>query len=78
MKRLIIALLLIASPALAQTQQQPNPATMQKAINILQGQRNSAMDQLASAQLQVSNLTDENTDLKAQIEELKKSKDQIK
>lgn len=69
-RALAVALLLLASPALAQ--QQPDPAAMQKAIQALQAQRNAALDQAAGAQVQAATLAEENTKLKAQIEELKK------
>ena len=70
MKRFAIALLFLATPALAQ--QQPDPAAMQKAIAVLQGQRNQALDREATAAVQAAALAEENEKLKSEIAELKK------
>jgi hypothetical protein len=71
--RLIFAFTLLAAPALAQ-QAPPDPATLQRAITAIQQQRNSALDQAASMQIEAQRLADENAKLKAEIEELKKAK----
>lgn len=68
---LIVSLLLLATPAIAQ-QQPPDQATMQRAIAAIQAQRNAALDQAASIQVEAQRLADENAKLKAEIEALKK------
>lgn len=73
MIRLFVAVILfmVMAPAFAQ-QQPPDPASLQKAIVVLQQQRNNAMDQAAGAQAEAMRLVDENAKLKAEIEALKK------
>lgn len=71
MKRLLIlTALLLASPATAQT---PDPAFLQKAVAVLQQQRNAAMDGQAQAQTQAAMLADDVEKLKARVKELEKS-----
>lgn len=70
MKYLALALTLLATPALAQ-QQPPDPATLQRAIAAIQQQRNAALDQAATFQIEAQRLADENAKLKAEIEALK-------
>jgi hypothetical protein len=56
----------------AQSQGQPDPAFMTKAIQTLQQQRNNAQDQLAAEQARRMMLEDEVTKLKADAEAAKK------
>lgn len=70
MKRLAILLALAATPALAQ--QQPDPAFLQKALAVLQAQRNAALDGQAAAEARAAMLADENAALKKQVEDSKK------
>ncbi len=67
---ILLILTLLAAPALAQ--QQPDPATLQRAIAAIQAQRNAALDQSASMQIEVQRLADENAKLKAELDALKK------
>ena len=84
MIRLACLFVLLTTPALAQ-QPPPDPATLQRAIAAIQAQRNQALDQAASIQIEaqrqdesrqveVKRLSDEITALKAEIEKLKKAK----
>lgn len=67
-RALVVATLLAAaSPALAQ---QPDAATMQKAVSIIQAQRNQALDAQVGAEIRASTLADENAKLKARVQEL--------
>jgi len=61
--------MLLTTPALAQ---QPDVATLQRAIAVLQSQRNQAMDALANTEVQRAALAEQVEKLKAEIEELKK------
>lgn len=70
MIRLALLLTLFANPALAQ-QAAPDPVTLQRAVSAIQQQRNAALDQAASFQIEVQRLTEENAKLKAEIEALK-------
>jgi predicted nucleic acid-binding Zn-ribbon protein len=70
MWRALIITAALATPALAQ--KPPDMATLQRAIGVLQQQRNQAMDALANAEVQRSALADQVEKLKAEIEELKK------
>ena len=69
MLRRLIALLLLASPALAQEPQ----IDAQKVIDQLREQRNAAMDGLAVAQSQKNALTEQLAKLKAELEKLRDS-----
>lgn len=64
-------------PTIADAQQaQPDVAALQKAIAVLQQQRNNAMDQAAGAQVELQRVTEENAKLKADlVEALKKPAD---
>lgn len=73
MIRLVAMLALFVTPALAQ-QQPPDPATLQRAIAAIQQQRNAALDQAASMQIEAQRLADENAKLKARVDELEKPK----
>jgi cell shape-determining protein MreC len=66
----IIILFLSVSTAFAQ--QQPDPSSLQKAIQIVQAQRNRALDEAAENALRAASLAEENSKLKAEIEQLKK------
>jgi hypothetical protein len=73
MKTLISAAILTAFLTLpAYAQQQPDPVLMQKAIGVLQQQRNAGLDAAASAEARAAMLADENAKLKKQIEDLAK------
>lgn len=63
MKRIALILALIVSPAAAQ--QQSDPAFLQKAIAILQQQRNNAMDKAAVAEAKLAQANEELEKLKA-------------
>lgn len=77
MRFLVLALSLLATPALAQ-QQPPDPATLQRAIVAIQQQRNQALDQAATMQIEAQRLADENAKLKAEIDAMKKPAEQPK
>jgi len=72
MLRYVIALMLLTGPALAQV---PDVATLQRAITVLQQQRNHAMDALANTEVQRAALAEQVEKLKADVEELKKRAD---
>lgn len=55
-------------PAFAQ--QPPDVATLQKAITVIQAQRNQAYDAQAGAEVRAATLAEENAKLKAQVQEL--------
>lgn len=72
MRRYVLAAaVLLSFPAYAQQAQQPDPATLQRAIAAIQQQRNAALDQAATFQIEAQRLADENAKLKAEIEALK-------
>lgn len=50
--------------------QQPDPATLQRTIAILQSQRNQIMDALASTELRVATLAEDLAKAQARIKEL--------
>jgi hypothetical protein len=58
--------------ALAQQPGQPDPAFMNKALQVLQQQRNNAQDQLAAEQARRLMVEEENTKLKSDLEAVKK------
>ena len=73
MRRNKLVYLLAFIPTLAFAQpQQPDTATLQKALAILQAQRNAALDAAASAELKAAQLAEENAKLKAESDDLKK------
>lgn len=67
---LFILLLIATTPTVAQ--QQPDLATLQRAIAVLQQQRNQAMDAVANLEVQRALLAEEVERLKVEIEKLKK------
>lgn len=69
MRWAIVATLLMVSPALAQ---QPDVATLQKAVQTLQQQRNQAWDAAATAQIEIQKLNEELQKAKGELEKLKK------
>jgi len=69
--RIAFLLFIFATPALAQ-QAPLDPATLQRALAAVQQQRNAAMDQTASAQIEAMRLAEEVAKLKAEIEAIKK------
>lgn len=70
MKRLIVIVCLIATPAFAQQQPHPDPMTLQRAINALQAQRNQAFDLAASWEARANGLADDLAKAQARIKEL--------
>jgi hypothetical protein len=71
MVKTFAALLLMASPALAQ--QPADPALLLKALNAVQQQRNYALDMQASAEAREAVLKEEIAKLRAQIQEQQKA-----
>lgn len=71
MRKILIAgaLALSLSPAAAQG---PVPGVLEKAIVVMQSQRNQALDAQANAETRALLCTDEVTKLKAELEELRK------
>jgi hypothetical protein len=69
----LVGILFLAStiPALAQ-QGGPDIATLQRATQVLQAQRNNALDQQAGAEVRAGALAEENAKLRTEIDELKK------
>ncbi len=65
----IISTTLFGMSAFAQ-QQQPDPIVMQRAMNVLQAQRNQALDQGAAAEVRSAGLADELSKAQAKIKEL--------
>ena len=75
MIRILVALAVLSftTPTFAQNGgPAPDPASLQKAIAVLQQQRNAAMDQAAGVQVEAQRLAEENAKLKAQIEDMQK------
>lgn len=72
MKKLAVLLLLVASPALGQ---QPDPAFLQRALSVMQQQRNAAMDAAAGQQARADGLADELAKAQARIKELEPKKE---
>lgn len=64
---LILALLLAAGPAIAQ---QADTAFLQRAISVLQAQRNTALDQAALAEAKLAGLADDLAKANARIKSL--------
>jgi hypothetical protein len=75
MKKLIVLLSLISSPAFAE---QPDPAFMQRAIAALQNQRNQALDAAAAAAAKAEGLSEDLVKAQARIKELEEKKPQGK
>ena len=73
MRAILLLAVMVVTPALAQ--QQPDPAMLQKAIAVLQQQRNEAMDKAAAAEVKASQLADELQKLKAETEKAGAPKD---
>lgn len=71
LKKVLIALMLTTSFAMAQQpQQQPDPAFMQRAIQSLQAQRNAALDAQTVAEARVAGLTEDLNKANLQIKGL--------
>lgn len=66
-KKLVIAAAIMAIPAHAQT---VDPAMLQKAITVIQAQRNQAFDAQANAEIRAATIAEENAKLKARVQEL--------
>lgn len=73
MKRLVLLLALVSSPALAQ--QQPDPAFLQRALASMQNQRNQAMDAAARAEAIAAGLSDDLAKAQARVKELEQPKE---
>lgn len=69
MRYLAVALVLIATPALAQ-QQPADPVFMQRAIQALQAQRNQAQDAQAIETARATGLSDDLAKAQARVKEL--------
>lgn len=69
--KLLIVLAVTIMPLTAAAQQ-PSPALLEKAVAVLQAQRDQANNAHATAEAHRALLTDEVAKLKAEIEELKK------
>jgi hypothetical protein len=69
MKRIILAVALLATPAFSQ-QQPSDPAFLQAAIVALQKQRNDALDAQAGTQAQLALATEEKAKLATRVKEL--------
>lgn len=67
--RFLIAFLLIATPALAQ-QQPPDPKFMERAIQVLQTQRNQALDGQAAETARAAGLTEDLAKAQAEVKRL--------
>jgi len=63
-----MTLALMAGASFAQPAPQPDIATLQKAITIIQTQRNQALDAHAGSELRAATLAEENARLKAQVQ----------
>ena len=70
MKLIILILCLFSGAALAQPQQQPDPAYLQKVLAAVQFQRNQALDNEAVLRAQLDTVSAELAKAKARIEEL--------
>jgi Skp family chaperone for outer membrane proteins len=70
MKRILFIMGCLATPALAQ-QQAPDPAVLQRAVAVIQAQRNQALDVAASADVRAAGLADELAKAQAKLKELK-------
>lgn len=77
MKRIILALSLLATPAFAQ-QQQPDPAFLQRVLSTMQAQRNQATDALAVSDTRIAVLQEELEKIKARVKELEAPKEEKK
>lgn len=73
MIRIGFIVLAMMSSALAQPTPLPDAATMQKALNVLKMQRESAMDAAAQEMIKNAALSEENAKLRAEMDALKKS-----
>jgi len=70
----IAATIALAAPAFAQ-RQPPDPAVMQRAMNVLQARRNQAFDQAATAEVRAAGLADDLAKAQARIKELEPKPD---
>lgn len=68
-KAILLSLALISTPALAQ---QTDPAFLNRAIAVLQAQRNAAMDSVAAEKARADGLAEDLTKAQARIRELEK------
>lgn len=73
MKRILFLASLLSTPAFAQ---QPDPAVLQRAITVLQAQRNQALDSAASEAVRAEGLSDDLAKARARIKELEPKPEQ--
>lgn len=73
MLKYIIPFCLFVTPCIAQ---QADSAFLQRAVSVLQAQRNAALDQAAVAEARASGLQDDLTKAQARIKELEPKKDE--
>jgi hypothetical protein len=73
MKKYVVVILMLTSSAFAQ--QESDPDFLSKALVVVQRQRTEAADRAAGLEARVMQLSEANTKLKAEIEELKKKKE---
>lgn len=69
----LAAAILTALVQSALAQQQPDIPMLQKAVTVIQAQRNQALDAQAGAEVRAATLAEENARLKAQIAEMEKT-----
>lgn len=69
----IALVLLLALSTVAAAQQPADPAALQRALAVLQQQRNQAMDLHANAEMRVMQLTEELAKAKAELEQARKA-----
>lgn len=70
MKRLTACLVALALCGPAVAEEQPDAATLQKALTLVQAQRNRALDAQLNAEVSAALFADENAKLKARVKEL--------
>lgn len=70
MKYISIIALLAALISSASAQQQPDPATLSKALAVIQAQRNQALDMAAGQQVRAEGLQEELAKAQAKIKEM--------
>lgn len=69
MKKIAFAIVLLASPAIAQ--QQPDPETLQRVLAAMREQRNAALDAVAMSEARAAKLEAELEKLKAELAKAK-------
>ena len=74
MQRLFAGIVLLVSGAVAEAQQQPDPQSLQRAVSVLQAQRNAAYDAQANSEMRALGLQEELDKLRKELEALKAEK----